>query len=79
MQGPKNVEKQNSGIDPLLLRLTWEFACKEEFGFICAHKLIAKLKEERDRNMIIVKDINNSLSNWIDYLNKKINEETMKL
>ena len=24
--------------------------------------------------MIIVEDINNSLSNWIDYLNKKINE-----
>ena len=48
MQGPKNMEKQNSGIDPLLLRLTWEFAFKEEFGFICAYKLIAKLKEERE-------------------------------
>ena len=43
-----NMEKQNSGIDPLLLRLTWEFAFKEEFGFICAYKLIAKLKEERE-------------------------------
>ena len=48
MQGPKNVEKQNLGIDPLLLRLTWKFAFKEEFGFICASRLIAKLKEERE-------------------------------
>ena len=48
MQGPKTVEKQNLGIDPLLVRLTWKFAFNEEFGFICASRLIAKLKEERE-------------------------------
>ena len=45
-------------------------------------ELLAKLKEGRGRNMIIVEDINNSPSNRIDHLNKqtkKINKETMKL